>query len=224
MRIFSVTTIVSGLCLLSLLPAAALAFGGPPDNDRPRPPQAAFDICQGKQAGECVEFTNRQGQAVRATCTAVGDTLVAIPEDGRFGKQHNGKFAATGKPGRHAAGEPGSFGPRMAALLQLSAEQQTQIQALHDRMRQQNEPLRAQLRQQRLAVMSAMHAQPLDEEALRSAIAVQNSVRSELMINRARNHQQVLALLSPEQQQRAQQHFENNFKNRQSDAQEPDME
>lgn len=59
--------------------------GPPPMNENrgvtdEEPPPEAIAACEEKEVGEYVEFTNRQGETVKAVCEEYEDHLVAVPE------------------------------------------------------------------------------------------------------------------------------------------------
>lgn len=74
-------TMVGTLFLIGSTSAAAWAMDGPPGPGRHMgPPPGAIEACKDKTEGTAVEFTNRRGETVKATCTHVHDALVAVPE------------------------------------------------------------------------------------------------------------------------------------------------
>ena len=68
------------LALLVLLAAAAC---GKKDNHRrgrrQGPPPEAIAACKGKQAGDSVEFSGRNGETVQAICREINGQLAAVP-------------------------------------------------------------------------------------------------------------------------------------------------
>jgi len=78
------STAVLLLALTILLPSASFASGqgrGPKG-----PPPEAIEACEGKSAGDSVEFTDRRGETQEATCEEKDGQLAAVPEGGRRGK------------------------------------------------------------------------------------------------------------------------------------------
>lgn len=70
---------------LLLLAGAAHASDAPPpgrDGTPPAPPPEAVAACQGKQAGDQVSFTGRNGETLTGQCQLNGDTLAARPARG----------------------------------------------------------------------------------------------------------------------------------------------
>ncbi|GAB6062488.1 hypothetical protein [Deferrisoma palaeochoriense] len=70
-------TLVLGLGL-SFLSAPARARGGRPPHG---PPPEAFEACEGKGAGDAVEFRGGRGELVEAVCREHDGRLVAVPKD-----------------------------------------------------------------------------------------------------------------------------------------------
>jgi hypothetical protein len=73
-------SMMSGLCLLLLLPSASLAWNDT-DNDRrpPEPPPEAYQACRGKEEGSRVTLKGPHGEIMKAECRQQGDRLVAVP-------------------------------------------------------------------------------------------------------------------------------------------------
>jgi hypothetical protein len=65
----------------AMIPASVWASVGPPESGEPgKPPQAAFDACQGKSEGTAVEIVTPRGDTIKATCRKFKDgMLVAVP-------------------------------------------------------------------------------------------------------------------------------------------------
>lgn len=72
------------LCVfVALMPASVWASSGPQGGgERRRPPQEAFDACNGKSEGTSVTITTPQGATIKATCKSFEGQLVAVPEGG----------------------------------------------------------------------------------------------------------------------------------------------
>lgn len=58
------------------------------------PPPEAIEACKDKAEGTAVEFTNRRGETVKATCKQWNGKLVAVPEGG-----HHRPKGPAGPPG-----------------------------------------------------------------------------------------------------------------------------
>lgn len=73
------STAVLLLTLTILLPSASFASGqvrGPKG-----PPSEAIEACEGKSAGDNVEFTGRRGETLEATCQEKDGQLAAVPDN-----------------------------------------------------------------------------------------------------------------------------------------------
>jgi len=72
----------AALCaFVALMPALVWASSGPPGGgDRRRPPQEAFDACNGKSEGTSVVINTPQGGTIKATCKLFDGQLVAVPD------------------------------------------------------------------------------------------------------------------------------------------------
>lgn len=74
-------TFICLLVLVSLVPVASWASGNDgKGKQRNGPPPEAFEACEGKNAGDSVEFTGRRGETLTATCEERNGQLVAVPE------------------------------------------------------------------------------------------------------------------------------------------------
>lgn len=57
---------------------------GPSAGMPPRiPPQEAITACEGKSAGDEVEFQTRHGNTIKGTCVQKDDMLFAVPDKGK---------------------------------------------------------------------------------------------------------------------------------------------
>lgn len=68
------------LSFLSVFPALGFA-AGPGGGREQGPPPEAITACEGKEAGDAVEFSGRNGETVKAVCRLHGDKLIAEPEN-----------------------------------------------------------------------------------------------------------------------------------------------
>lgn len=77
------TTLFMAIMII-LLPITGCATSDGPGNGRHQqgPPPEAVSACEGKQAGDSVEFSGRRGETIEATCQEMNDQLVAVPVDG----------------------------------------------------------------------------------------------------------------------------------------------
>jgi len=81
MKNSKVKVIICFLVLVSLVPVASWASGNDgKGKQRNGPPPEAFEVCEGKDVGDSVEFTGRRGETLTATCEERKDQLVAVPE------------------------------------------------------------------------------------------------------------------------------------------------
>ena len=95
----------------------------------------------------------------------------------------------------------------MATILDLSDAQQEQVRGLFDAERDSHSGARQEKQEARKALTVLMHAQPFDEVAFRSLAKQQADKRIEMMVDRAKIKQQVFAILTPEQQEKADELF-----------------
>jgi hypothetical protein len=74
---------ISGALLLSVLSVIpVLSFAAEPSGGRQQgPPPEAITACEGKEAGDAVEFSGRNGETVKAVCKLHDDKLIAEPEN-----------------------------------------------------------------------------------------------------------------------------------------------
>lgn len=110
-------------------------------------------------------------------------------------------------PGGFGGRGPGA-GPRAGLPLQglnLTDAQREQVRQLMQQHREQTRTLAERLRAAREAGRQAMQSIPVDETRIRGAMQEAASVETELAIHQARLRGEIHALLTPEQQQRAQQ-------------------
>lgn len=88
MKNSKVKTIICLLVLVSLIPVTSWASGNDgKGKQRNGPPPEAFEVCEGKDVGDSVEFTGRRGETLTATCEERNDQLVAVPEERRERKK-----------------------------------------------------------------------------------------------------------------------------------------
>lgn len=184
---------LTALLALLLFPISALAQN-PGDGSHQHPRQAAIDACLNKAVGDSVEFINRRGDTVAATCT-----LVAIPDE----PQRKGKMGdkQRGKMGDRRMNQD-AFGAKLTQLLDLTPEQQAQVKQMRSAHRAENAPQREEIKAQRQQLHQAMIATPFDEAKLRAIIQQQSQARADLMVENARFREQLFTILTPAQQQK----------------------
>jgi protein CpxP len=107
-------------------------------------------------------------------------------------------------PHRHGHGPHGEPGPgemmrMLADRLDMTEEQRDQVKALHQQHRQAMEAQRDQMREAQRELADQMHAATFDEGAIRNAAATVAALKADLAVAKAALHQEVRALLTPEQ-------------------------
>jgi Spy/CpxP family protein refolding chaperone len=89
--------------------------------------------------------------------------------------------------------------PRLASALDLTQAQQDQAKAILEGHRADFRQLRERSRTAHEAVRKAIEAEPVNEQAIRTAVGQASQVEADAAVLRANVRQQVLALLSPDQ-------------------------
>lgn len=92
---------------------------------------------------------------------------------------------------------------RMTAVLELNEEQQQQIKSLLDQQWQNRQQQQEQMQASRDAMHDAMTADKFDEADFRAKAAKHDQLRADRMVERAQLRQKINALLTPEQQAKA---------------------
>jgi protein CpxP len=88
---------------------------------------------------------------------------------------------------------------RMATELGLSAQQKLDIKAIFQKDRAQFQPLMQQLKTEHRSLRSLIHADTIDEAAIRAQSAKVAAIQADLAVQRAHMSQEVHKLLTPEQ-------------------------
>lgn len=110
-----------------------------------------------------------------------------------------------GRPGFAGRGfERGGFGLSLRGL-DLTPEQRTQVKGIFEQHRTELQAVGQRLGAAFKAQHDAVAAMPVDENAIRAKSAELAAVQADAAIVRARIHSEVFQLLTPEQQQKAQQ-------------------
>ena len=91
----------------------------------------------------------------------------------------------------------------MGAVLDLTSEQKTQLETLFNLQYQENQELRDQMHASREAMHEARSSKTFNEADFRTKAAKQAELKTEMMVAHAKLKQQVYALLTPEQQEKA---------------------
>jgi periplasmic protein CpxP/Spy len=100
-------------------------------------------------------------------------------------------------------GHQGRMLQRMTEQLNLTEAQQAQIKTILQTQKSKIQPLRQQLRQNRLAQTSAVTG-TFDEAQVRSFAAKQAQIMTDLTVEKERTKSQIYAVLTPDQRQKAQ--------------------
>lgn len=91
---------------------------------------------------------------------------------------------------------------KMETDLGLSPQQKKDVEELFAQCRTGSEPLRKKLADERLALRNLIHADKVDEAAIRAQSAKIAAIESDLAVQRAQSSQRLRALLTPEQAQK----------------------
>ncbi len=105
--------------------------------------------------------------------------------------------------GRHHDGFEGRRGAWLAETLDLSADQQEQVRAITEEHRTKVAPLRQSLKENREQLRQVGRTKAFDETAIRAVAESQATTKIELAVERARLQHRIHAVLTPEQQEKA---------------------
>jgi Spy/CpxP family protein refolding chaperone len=108
-------------------------------------------------------------------------------------------FAQTLPPARHSQHQ-GQFGAVMAAALNLTDTQKSQMQSIFQEARQSSQPIRRQLRQTRQSLDAAVKAGNSDQ--IQQLSATEGTQMGQLAAIRASAHAKMFKMLTPDQQQK----------------------
>ncbi len=92
---------------------------------------------------------------------------------------------------------------KMGAILDLTEEQKNQFATLLNQQWQEKQQLRDEMRASRDEMREAQSAANFNETDFRAKAAKQAELKTEMMVARAKTKQQIYALLTPEQQEKA---------------------
>lgn len=92
---------------------------------------------------------------------------------------------------------------RMTAVLELNEDQQQQIRALLDQQWQNRQQQQEQMQAARDAMHAALSADKFDEADFRAKAAKHDKLRADRMVERVQLQQKINAVLTPEQQAKA---------------------
>jgi Spy/CpxP family protein refolding chaperone len=108
-------------------------------------------------------------------------------------------FAQTPPPARHFQ-RHGQFATAMAAQLNLTDAQKSQMKSIFDEARQSSQPVRQQLKQTRESLQAAIKAG--NSEQIQQLSATQGTEMGQLTAIRSSAHAKMFQILTPEQQQK----------------------
>jgi Spy/CpxP family protein refolding chaperone len=91
----------------------------------------------------------------------------------------------------------------MGTILDLTEEQKNQFETLVNKQWQEKQPLREQMQASRDELREAKHAANFDETDFRAKAARHAELKTEMMVAHAKMKQEMRALLTPEQQEKA---------------------
>lgn len=97
----------------------------------------------------------------------------------------------------------GKMAEKLAVILDLTAEQQEAFAVLQEKHRGEMQPVREKMRTLMQKLDSQMAASPVDEAALRATSREKADLETEMLLMRNRHQGQMKALLTPEQQAKA---------------------
>jgi periplasmic protein CpxP/Spy len=103
--------------------------------------------------------------------------------------------------GKH--GREGKMLQRMTEQLNLTEDQQAQIKTILQTEKSKIQPLRQQLRQNRMA-QTGVATGTFDEAQVRSFASKQAQIMTDLTVERERTKSQIYSVLTPDQRQKAQ--------------------
>ena len=192
--------------LILILPSMAIAYGGQGEGKgNYGPPQTAIDACDGKVAGDAVEFTNRRDETISGTCQDENDLMIAMPEGGHRANGY-GMMSRSG-PGydkNDRRGNNRQYRHEMRAeLLGLSDEQQEQIETIRTEERTTHRELREKMREYRDQMQELTNAGSFDEKAVRAIAEEKAKIQVELAVSKAQTRSRIHAIMTPEQQELA---------------------
>jgi Spy/CpxP family protein refolding chaperone len=173
------------LSVVTLAPVSSWAFGGQWRGGPKAPPQAALDACTDKTEGTAVEFTNRRGATVQATCTLISGQMIAVPDTSqRLLRRLD----------------------RIADRLELTDSQREQVASIMRTHRAGSAALRQQLAEYRRQIREASLSASFDESAVRALTEKEAEAIASLSASRAVMINKIYAVLTPDQQASAEEY------------------
>lgn len=94
---------------------------------------------------------------------------------------------------------------KMSKELQLTTQQKQQVKDIFEKSKPTAEPLVKQLRTERQALRSLIHADTIDEAAIRAQAGKSAAVQADLAVHRAHVAQEIRGVLTPDQVAKAKQ-------------------
>ena len=92
---------------------------------------------------------------------------------------------------------------RMAVILDLSEKQQDQLEELHEKHWQDRQAMRAEMQASRDELHEYKLGKDFDEQEFRTKAQKHADLKTEMMVQKAKHKQETMAVLSPEQQEKA---------------------
>ncbi len=92
---------------------------------------------------------------------------------------------------------------RMAVILDLTNQQKDQLKNLFDKKWQERQSMRAKMQTSRDSLREYKQGKEFNESDFRAIVQKHADLKTEMMVQRAKTRQQVFAVLTPEQQQKA---------------------
>lgn len=92
---------------------------------------------------------------------------------------------------------------RMAVILDLSEKQKDQLEDLHEKHWQDRQTMRAEMQASRDELREYKRGNDFDEKEFRAKAQKHADLKTEMMVQKAKHKQDILAILTPEQQEKA---------------------
>lgn len=94
---------------------------------------------------------------------------------------------------------------KMAVILDLTEKQKEQLEDLHEKNWQDRQVMRAEMKASRESLREYKQGKEFNESEFRAIAQKHADLKTEMMVQRAQSKQQIFAVLTPEQQQKAEQ-------------------
>lgn len=125
-------------------------------------------------------------------------------KDNRFGGPMDGPMFGRMGEMPHGMAEPAKRFELLTIALDLNESQQAQIKKIVKKERQQMKQYRTQMADDKTRLWALMSEQPFNETEFRSLATKLADQKIDMMVNRVKTKQKVFAILSAEQQEKAQ--------------------